>query len=139
MLDFVCADFEVPVRHPRSDVQKAVGYQNTEFEGKDKAGKTDLVVISTQNVVKSMRVNEAQQKRLKSEKDEIQDNMLRFQMVISEGLVMEEKAIRTKQTEEGRGNQGRLGSQKQEKSEFQERSGKYIAKKSRRVKTEFVL
>lgn len=65
-----------------------------------------------------MRVNEAQQKRLKSEKDEIQDNMLRFQMVISEGLVMEEKAIRTKQTEEGRGNQGRLGSQKQEKSEF---------------------
>lgn len=86
-----------------------------------------------------MRVNEAQQKRLKSEKDEIQDNMLRFQMVISEGLVMEEKAIRTKQTEEGRGNQGRLGSQKQEKSEFQERSGKYIAKKSRRVKTEFVL
>lgn len=85
-----------------------------------------------------MRVNEAQQKSLKSEKDEIQDNMLRFQMVISEGLVMEEKAIRTKQTE-GRGNQGRLGSQKQEKSEFQERSGKYIAKKSRRVKTEFVL
>lgn len=85
MLDFVCADFEEPVRHPRSDVQKAVGCQNMEFEGKGKAGKTDLVIVSTQNLVKAMRVNKAQQKSLKSEKDEIPDNMLRFQIVISEG------------------------------------------------------
>lgn len=48
MLDFVCVDFEAPVRYPRSDVQKAVGCWDIELTAKGKAEKMDWEVTSTQ-------------------------------------------------------------------------------------------